>query len=200
MRAAPAIAAVAALAVVAGCSGGSTAGTAQPAPPPPAESPSQPSIARPLDPSRFLSDPCTLVSPQALSELGFTEPGKPKTEGSASVLGGPGCEWLIGREGIGLSVAVQTPNRDRGTGGLAGVRAALERGQLRFSEPGPDIDGYPSVYAGLVDGRDSGRCTLWVGIADDLTFTATSVNRNRQQSCDAAGKLAAAVVGTLKQS
>ncbi|OLZ49538.1 DUF3558 domain-containing protein [Amycolatopsis keratiniphila] len=183
---------------VAGCTG-ETPGTATPTPgtsPSSAapDDPNVPKVANPLDASAFVGDACKLLPAAAAAELGFPEPGEASNDTS-----NPACSWHIRGKADGLQLILGSGNREKGMGGIAGLRKAKDSGQLRFLEPGPDVDGYPTVYYGLRDRRASGNCDLAVGIADDLTFSAHAGGYdNEQESCGNAQKAASAVIKTLK--
>ncbi|MFK0245873.1 DUF3558 domain-containing protein [Amycolatopsis azurea] len=189
----------------AGCTG-ETPGTATPTPetsPSSAssaapEDPNVPKVANPLDASAFVGDVCKLLSPAAAAELGFTEPGKSSNDTSNDT-SNPDCSWRIRGKADGLHVILGSGNRDKGMGGLAGLHKAKKSGQLRFLEPGPDVDGYPTVYFGLRDRRASGNCDLAVGVADDLAISAHAGGYdNEQQACGNAQKAVSAMIKTLK--
>jgi hypothetical protein len=152
---------------------------------------------QPLDTSKFEADPCGLVPKDVLSGLTFPGPGTLSPKGGAA--SGPYCGWDSSTLGRSVMVTVQTGNRDRGIGGLAGVYTGHDSGQMPFVEPAPDVSGYQAVYADLQDRRARGACNLHVGIADDLDFSvATQGYDGQQDSCDVAQQTATAVVKTLK--
>ncbi|MDI5975323.1 DUF3558 domain-containing protein [Amycolatopsis magusensis] len=196
---------VVAAASLAACSG-ETGGkprpveTAAPQGSPTGQPPDGPSIPDPLDASPFLGNPCDLTPQAKLSGLGYTEPGEPKTEDDvAKVLAGPSCHWRGTEPGVGMTVQVQTGNRDAGIGGVAGLEKAKQSRQLGFLEQTEGIGGYPAFFAGQSDRRATGTCALAVGIADDLTFTVTSLGyQGAQDSCDNSAGVAAIVIDTLK--
>ncbi len=198
-------AAVAALVLVsvavAGCTG-ETPGTATPTPgsSPSSESsaapedPNVPKVADPLDASAYVGDVCKLIPASTVADLGFTAPGESKGEGS-----NPGCSWQIRGKADSLLIILGSGNREKGMGGLAGLHKAKEAGQLRFLEPGPEVDGYPTVYYGLQDRRARGNCDLAVGVADDLAIsTHAGGYDNEQDSCGNAQKAVSAMIKTLK--
>jgi hypothetical protein len=176
-----------------------TGGTATPSPTGATSSssvdPNVPKVSAALDPSAYLGDPCKIVPESVLADLGLTKPGKPDV-GTTTAKAGPACVWQSGDKGT--TVAILTGNRDRGAGGLVTIYA--NKGRLyKYVEPAPDVEGYPAVYAQLTDRRSAGECTIFVGIADDLTFTVDNAGFDgAQDSCDAAQKVGAAVVKTLK--
>ncbi len=158
--------------------------------------PNVPKVSNPIDPSAHLGEPCTVVPAALATELGFAGPGKADVDGSTAEAG-PACGWLGGGKGLGIQIL--TGNRDRGAGGLVAVYYNKKTGLFAYVEPAPDVEGYPAVYAQTRDRRPAGECGMYVGIADNLTFTVkTTGYEGEQDSCDAAQKVAAAVVKTLK--
>lgn len=186
---------------VSACSG-TTGGTAAPAPAPSssvAANPNVPKVAAPLNVSAYTAKPCDTVPSAVLSSLDYTAPGQPHTGSAGDTAAGPYCAWIAGAEGLSVQVGLLTGNRDRGIGGLAGLYAGKASGQVGFLEPAPGVAGYPAVYTDLRDRRASGDCSLDVGVADDLVFSVSAQGyQGQQDSCQAAGKVAAAVVSTLK--
>lgn len=82
---------------------------------------------------------------------------------------------------------------------MAGLEKAKQSRQLGFLEQTEGIGGYPAFFAGQSDRRATGTCALAVGIADDLTFTVTSLGyQGAQDSCDNSAGVAAIVIDTLK--
>lgn len=160
--------------------------------------PNVPRVSRPsLDVSAYEGDPCKTVPGATLSGLGYADPGKPHVGSEDVEKAGPACSWMISGTGRSVQVILGTGNRAKGQGGLAGIYRAKNR--FKFIEPGPDIEGYPVIYADTSDRRSSGECNLQVGAADDLAIAVqASGYEGRQDSCDAAQQAAAAVVKTLK--
>ncbi|SFH46877.1 Protein of unknown function [Amycolatopsis regifaucium] len=186
---------------VAGCTG-ETPGTPSPTQGPATSSvssaspadPNVPKVTDPLDATAFVSDVCKLLPAAAAADLGFTEPGAPKSD-----TGNPACSWGIRGKADSLQIILGSGNREKGMGGLAGLHKAKETGQLKFLEPGPEVDGYPTVYYGLQDRRARGNCDLSVGVADDLAISAQAEGYdNEQDSCGTAQKVASALIKTLK--
>ena len=185
-----------------------TGGAASPAPSasaPTAPSSADPEVPKvtqsPLDPGKYASDPCGLVPKDVLASLRYTDAGEYTPQGDTpTTKGGPSCLWKLRGEGIGLSVALGTGNRDRGAGGLAGAYAAYHAGTLtKFLERAPDVEGYPAVYADVEDGRAMGSCGMEVGIADDLSFDVYAQGyQGKDDSCGAAAQVASSIIKTLK--
>jgi hypothetical protein len=63
-----------------------------------------------------------------------------------------------------------SPATSRG-GGLGEIYE--QKDSQQYFEP-VDIEGYPAVYASVLDQRESGGCTLWVGTSDDLAVEITT--------------------------
>nr|WP_245992868.1 DUF3558 domain-containing protein [Prauserella muralis] len=162
--------------------------------------PGVPAVSEPLDPSPYLDDPCKLAEPAALAELGYGEPGTKRTEETTdeTLQGGPSCGWFSdGAEGI--SVVIQTVNRERGTGGLGGVYESYKDGQRAYWEP-TTVNGYPAAYTDKQDFRDQGECGIVVGIQDDLSFAVGTDGyvSDPERACADAQALAGVVIETLK--
>ena len=158
--------------------------------------PNVPKVSVPLDPAAYLGDPCKVVPESQMTDLGFTKPGKPDV-GTSTSKAGPSCDWVS--NGKGTTVAILTGDRDKGVGALVDVYRGKQAGLYAYAEPAPDVEGYPAVYAQITDRRSAGGCGIFVGIADDLSFTVKNSGFDgAQDSCDAVQKVAAAVVKTLK--
>ncbi|MEV6647125.1 DUF3558 domain-containing protein [Amycolatopsis sp. NPDC051371] len=168
----------------------------------PSADPGVPKVATPLDASKYAGDTCAIVPQDILASLRFTDPGRFEAQNNDSVFtqAGPSCSWTRHGEGIGLSVTIGTGNRDRGTGGLAGLYNGYQnKTYIRFLERAPDVEGYPAVHWGIVDERPRGNCGMDVGIADDLTFDVYAQGyQGQDDSCGAATQVAASIIKTLK--
>ncbi|SEF22330.1 Protein of unknown function [Amycolatopsis pretoriensis] len=197
------VVAVASVLTLAGCTS-EEPGTATPVSSAPQSSgassnPDVPKVATPLDPSKYLSEPCTIVPAPALSALKFTDPGTAQQRDEGLGAAGPSCGWQIRGEGQSMVVIIATGNRDRGAGGLAGLYTAHETGQYPFLEPAPEVAGYPAVYVDKRDRRPNGFCSLDMGVADDLVIAVHSGGyEGADDSCAAASQVAAAIITTLK--
>lgn len=161
----------------------------------------QPEVGDPLDVSAYLSKPCDLVSTEKLAELGFQpedgEPHLPEDDEFAAHTG-PDCGW-IGDGSGSISVIVASKNAERGVGGMAGLRSLHEQGRYELWEE-VSVAGYPAAYYGVTDARSRGDCNLAVGIADDMTFSATAISfrDDPAMACQVADEVAADVIQTLK--
>lgn len=196
--------------VSAACDDGTVGG--EPTSPPqngsaPPNTPAVPKVADPLDAGPFLSDPCKLVDDATIASIGEFDPGEADVDSpEAKNLIGPSCGW-DGKDnfGLDLSVEIGTVHQRQAEPkyrGIAGIYGGKEAGLVDEFEPVEIAGhpGYPAAYAWLDGDRERGRCPLYVGIADDLTFTATVQNEDQpDQACPAAQKAAAAVLVSLKR-
>jgi hypothetical protein len=195
--------------VAAACDDGTVGG--EPTSPPqngsPPSSPGVPTVADPLDAGPFLSDPCKLVDEATVASIGEFDPGEADVDSpEAKNLTGPSCGW-DGKDnfGLDLSVTIGTVHQRQAEPkyrGIAGIYGGKEAGLVDEFEPAEVAGhpGYPAAYAWLDGDRERGRCPLYVGIADDLTFTATVQNEDQPDAaCPAAQKAAAAVLVSLKR-
>ncbi|MFC4853597.1 DUF3558 domain-containing protein [Actinophytocola glycyrrhizae] len=191
---------------VAGCTT-STAGTATPRPgdavtttdsaesTEPSSEPEAPRVADPLDATRFLTDPCAVLTPAQLATFKVSRPGKPDTDSEIAKQVGPLCSWRADTE-IPSSIGVtwQRGNKN-GLGDLYRIRDRYD-----YFEP-TTVDGYPAVFRDSSDARADGDCLISVGVSDSLTFTAgESGTLDAHGACDRAAQVAAAVLATLKES
>ena len=116
-----------------------------------------PAVSEPLDVEELRHDPCDALAAEQLSPLGITEPGLHDSDD-----GNPECRWHLSDSQlhvIGLSAAV---NSDQG---LEDIYHDKEYQQ--YFEP-TEVDGYPAVYASVLEQRSRGNCSLWVGVTDEL--------------------------------
>lgn len=163
----------------------------------PGEAPADgaPQVTDPLDATRFLTEPCSVLSQNQLATFDVSRPGIPTTTGAVAEHSGPYCSWHAAAE---LASTI-------GVGFLTGNENGLSdtyRGRDQFGYFVPTtVEGYPAVFVDGSDGRDSGRCNITVGISDQLAFRASEHGRlDAQGSCDRARQVAAAALATLKES
>lgn len=152
-----------------------------------------PRVETPLDATRFLTQPCAVLTQPQLTTFGVSEPGKPTTTGAVAENAGPFCTWN----------ADPSVNSTIGVGFVTGNKNGLSdtyrgRGQFDVFEP-TTVDGYPAVYADSPDLRSSGICTIVVGISDTLVYRATEQGGSKgQAACDRVLQVAKAALATLK--
>lgn len=159
-----------------------------------------PTVGAPLDPAPYLGQPCKLIPDSVLKSMGYVKPGKPDTDSkTATKVLGPSCAWH--EADSSFTITIDTVAQRIGRGGLAAVYKANESGWFEYFAPVqiPGHAAYPAVEAEEEDERAEGKCSLYVGIRDDLTFIVHNYHDAEPEgSCTAAQKLAAEVIGTLK--
>lgn len=148
----------------------------------------------PIDTTQWESDPCAVIAAEQFSAAGFpSEQGERKTDNT-----GQGCSWSWIDELSGLSGTFFTGTKD----GLSHFYAQKAEGTLEAFEPLAPIEGHPAVIALTEDLREQGKCTVDVGLRDDLLYTvqmtADSDSRWYDDPCKAAQELATLAVQTMK--
>jgi uncharacterized protein DUF3558 len=113
-----------------------------------------PKVSSPLNSSKFVSVPCSLLTASQLSALDIdNQNGEARSDSN-----GTQCTW-VGSTGAVLSASWVTADKN----GLSDLY------NLKSSQPAFEIttvEGYPAVYTE----RDSKECTLNVGTSDNLFF------------------------------
>lgn len=153
-----------------------------------------PKVDNPIDTAKFEADPCSVITKQQLSGAGITlEKVDPQPDESF----GPQCSWYPPFEWGGFSGAFLTAN----TEGLSVQYEKNAAGEWKYFEP-LTVEGYPAVFNGQADHRKSGKCSINVGLRDDLTYilslTADQEGPYYKNPCDGAKKLAAMAIQTMK--
>jgi hypothetical protein len=156
-----------------------------------------PKVESPLDASKYLSQPCAILSAAVLQSYKITKPGKPDVDSEVAKTAGPACIWSSDDQPIpkGYNVGLLTGNKK----GLSDTYRGGAEAFPGYFEP-TDVSGYPAVFNGLTDTRKNGSCNITVGISDTLAFRAavTFPSSAGATSCDSAKQLAGAVIQTLK--
>ena len=148
----------------------------------------------PLDVTRFLSQPCAVLTPAQLQSLALPSPGTPDTDSAIAKAAGPACAWQ-NSNGSTNGVSFTTGNQH----GLADLYRGHEEGKFAgYFEP-TTVESYPAVFKDVADYRGQGTCALSVGVTDSLTFLTSELGSLKgSASCDRAKQVATAVVQTLK--
>jgi hypothetical protein len=120
-----------------------------------------PAVPDPLDID--VDDPCNALTAEQLAAIGISAPGD---EGFHD--GDGECRWHL--DSSQLHIVTLSPAVSRG-GGLGQIYDRKETQE--YFEP-TEIHGYPAVYASVLDGRERGGCTLWVGVSDELAVEVTT--------------------------
>jgi hypothetical protein len=153
-----------------------------------------PKVNDPLDTSRYQQDPCRSLTADQAQSLNLPPTGTINDK----VALGIGCDWLNQetRGEVGIDFLVDDPR------GLSPEYDANNRGEWKYFDELPDIEGYPAIARGDFDHRDTGFCTVLVGVADDMAF-ATSVQQSQanigsREPCDVAAEVAGMALQTMK--
>lgn len=154
-----------------------------------------PPVTNPLDVTKFLTSPCTAMTPRQLSGFNLPAQGKPDTDSAIAKNTGPSCNWFNSDAGEGFGVHFVTGNKN----GLADVYRARGEGKWTGYWEETTVGSYPGVFAFTTDLRPSGSCHLFVGISDALALAVNSQVQLKEKSCDQAKQVAAAVLETLKR-
>lgn len=186
---------LAAGALVAGCSGtesgtASTAPSSAPAESSSGSSGSAPKVSNPLNTASIESNACSALSASKRTELGLGE-GEQRT---TSV--GPGCSLFAADDRLNqIEISPVLANKN----GLSDVYDT--KANNGYFEP-TEISGYPAVYAASLDGRNSGKCGLFVGVTDQLAVNILVQYDNgpgASEPCPVAQKVGEAMIETLKE-
>ncbi len=202
MRAPVAIALSVAAIALTGCTT-TEAGTAIPAqnpPEPPATSSTEaaPTVADPLDASKYLTDPCAILTPAQLASYGMTRSEDPNTPSTSTDFSQPGCLWYGSAQSFNVGVGWLTSNEN----GLADTYDLQESDTWDYFEA-IEVEDYPAVFNYFSDDPRHGNCHVTVGISDRLVFTANihgQGNIDAQTGCDLVIRVATAVIQMLKES
>lgn len=139
-----------------------------------------PHVAKPLNETPFLKQPCALVNKATTAKLGHFKQ-KQDTDSKLSKVNGPSCEWVDYGSGGGFSVALSPSHQ-----GLSAVYAGYKEGRVDSYKIG-NIDGYPQYPAALTTrDNDKSGCGISLGISDDRTIELTGGDMGSQdKTCDA---------------
>jgi Protein of unknown function (DUF3558) len=155
-----------------------------------------PQIKTPLDASKYLPQPCSILSANTLKELNISKPGTADTSGPLGQSVGPTCQWHTDDSPsrvYGFTIVTGNPH------GLADIIRAGKKDFPGYFEP-TEVSSYPAVFAGLTDDRPSGGCNVDVGISDKVSIRV-GIQSNEDvgaKGCDLVKQLAATVIQTLK--
>jgi hypothetical protein len=147
----------------------------------------------PLDASRFITDPCAVLTREQLDGFSVGGLGIPTTSGGVAKYAGPFCSWHADPElDSTMAVGFITGNKN----GLAD----MYRGRERFEDFRPvEVDGYPGVFANSPDLRASGSCDLAVGVSGTLMIRASEQGQlDAHGACERAVQVARAALKTLR--
>jgi hypothetical protein len=153
-----------------------------------------PTVAKPLDASRFLTQPCSTLDSSQLASMGLPAQGLADTTSAIATSVGPSCNWLNSETAHGLNLVFVTGNEN----GLADFYRAHQDGDFQGLWIETTVDDYPAVFMSVTDSRKSGNCGISVGISDTVTFNSRVQSRLGEKSCDQAKQAASLVLGRLR--
>ena len=155
-----------------------------------------PTVADPLDITRYLDDPCLSLTDRQVTEyLGDEAEPQVATEQSS----GPSCSWYSGMRSHAQIVITYPRLTDEGMTAIYRNRDV----HAFFHETAP-VNGYPAVSYGGVDSREKGECLVTVGTSNsdyvniDVYLGASSVGR--VDPCDAAHEVATVVISNIQSA
>lgn len=155
-----------------------------------------PAVEDPIDVEPFLEEPCATIDAESLAEAGYDIDEADPDTGAAL---GPVCDWVFATwEDGSFGASIITASEQ-------GVSVHYSRqDELDLFEVLDSIEGHPVVARSESDARDSGYCTVSVGLRDDLTYTLSlSASHDdgayHDEPCDTAHELAELAVETMRQ-
>ncbi|WP_436494423.1 DUF3558 domain-containing protein [Actinokineospora sp. HUAS TT18] len=150
-----------------------------------------PKVNTPIEPGRFLKQPCPVFTEAQRKELGIN--AGESLDGAL----GEGCKWRSNGGGL-LTLTFLEKN----TKGLSAPYANNKTGAFKYFDP-TEIGGQPAVFASADDRRDQGQCLVIVGMSDKLIFnmfieqSADKVSPDNKP-CDVVARVAGMALTTIK--
>lgn len=150
-------------------------------------------VSRPLcETSRWENAPCDVLTEQLLAKVDFD----PYRATATSQGGGPGCDYdQFGVITAYTTIGTQLPD------GLSGLYA--EKDKFALFEPTDPLKGHPAVIADTKDQRHKGRCAVFVGLRDDLTYRtiveSDPKTRQGKNPCKFAADLTVLALHTMQE-
>lgn len=153
-----------------------------------------PKVDDPLDTTRFQQDPCQALTADQTQELNLPPAGEPKDRPL-----GNACQWRNPETRADTEVHFL----DKNPRGLSAEYQAHDDGKFAYFEVLPPIEGFPAVANDVIDDRDIGRCTVVVGVSDEIAFEVpvqlSEANVGRREPCEAAAEVAGMALATMKK-
>ncbi|GAB1511867.1 DUF3558 domain-containing protein [Actinophytocola sp. KF-1] len=152
-----------------------------------------PEVDDPLETDRFQQDPCQALTADQTRRLNLPPSGEPVDRPL-----GEACQW----RNPDTRADTEVHFLDGNTQGLSAEYQANDNGEFAYFTELPPIEGYPAVANDVVDDRDAGRCTVVVGVSDEVTFEVpvqlSDANVGKRDPCDAAVQVAGMALETMK--
>ena len=153
-----------------------------------------PAVTDPLDTERFQQDPCQALTANQADTLKVRFPGNLRDSSL-----GKACEFRVSTDRLAL---VEVASLDENPHGVSAIYRAEEDGKLKLFDPLEPIEGYPAVAYGVVDERDTGACSVVIGVSDEIAFEIalqqSEANIGIKDPCETAAMVAGMVVETMK--
>ncbi|MGB3443349.1 MAG: DUF3558 domain-containing protein, partial [Actinophytocola sp.] len=153
-----------------------------------------PKVDNPLDTTRYEQDPCKTLTADQTQPLNLPTTGETEED----VLLGVGCTWF-NEETRGEAEIVFIIGDPRG---LSPEYDANKEGKWEYFKALPKIEGYPAVIRLKFDQRNTGNCTVVVGVADDLAvelnLVLSQANAGQKDPCEVAVQIAGLALQTMK--
>lgn len=94
--------------------------------------------------------------------------------------------------------------QDKHPFGLSSLYQAYEDGKYAFFNELAPIEGYPAVSFDAIDRRDTGSCTVMVGVSDEIAFEIalqqSSANIGQTDPCETAVMVAGMALRTMQEA
>jgi hypothetical protein len=202
MKVLVAIALSAAATALTGCTA-TEAGTAIPVSDTPATSsveagPTAPTVSDPLDASKYVADPCAVLTPAQLASYGLDRTGLSGTPGTSTDFSEPSCLWYGNAQTFNVGVSWLTSKKN----GLADIYL-LQESEIWDHFEATEVEDYPAVFNYFSDDPQHGNCHVTVGISNRLVYTVNLLgqgNIDAESGCDLAIQVASAVIKVLKEN
>jgi hypothetical protein len=153
-----------------------------------------PKVNDPLDTTRFQQDPCRALTADQAQSLTLPSVGERR---EAPL--GKACTW----ENADTRGLVEVHFMDRYPYGLSAEYQANEDHKWAYFEQLPSIGGYPAVSRSRFDDRNTGKCTVVVGVSDEIIFEVpvrlSPENVGSKDPCQLASMVAGLALQTMKK-
>ncbi|MBM7771497.1 hypothetical protein JOD54_001701 [Actinokineospora baliensis] len=144
-------------------------------------------VKDPIEPGRFLAEPCAVLTRSQSTGLGWEGEGTPHKAGQKNA----SCDWdakNLANYSFGWL--------DEYNQSIADTYRVFKDNSAYF-EP-TTINGYPAVFHDGTDNRKYGHCNLVVGIRDNLTFHVNSFGATETDACKTLREMATLAITNIK--
>ncbi|GAA2968647.1 DUF3558 domain-containing protein [Actinokineospora diospyrosa] len=144
-------------------------------------------VKDPIEPGRFLAEPCAVLTRAQSTGLGWEAEGTPHKAGQKNA----SCDWDT-KDLANYSFGWL----DEYNQSITDTYRVFKDNSAYF-EP-ISIDGYPAVFHSGTDNRQRGHCNLVVGIRDNLTFHVSALGGPGPEACETLREMATLAITNLK--